>query len=195
MTETAAPFILAFGDSLTAGHGLVAQASLPSRLQVLLAQRWPGATVQNAGISGNTTVDAVRRMPRVLAALTRKPDLAIIEFGANDVLRQIAPAQTRANLDTILDELGRCGIPVLLATFAPPPFLARLAQGYAAIYDDLARKHGVATVPFFPPGMLGHPEMVLPDRVHPNARAIDLIAHAMLPAVIAALETAPRAAA
>ncbi len=185
---SAPPFVLALGDSLTAGYGLSPTAAFPVQLQQRLRLRWPGAIVHNAGVSGDTTQGGLRRLPRLLAGLPRRPDLAIVELGANDLIRGVPPAQTRANLDAILLELGRCGIKVLLATFAPPPFLAGRADRYAAIYAELAARHGVASAPFFPAGVLGHPELVLPDRLHPNARAIALVADALAPTVASALE-------
>ena len=186
MTNSA-PLLLAFGDSLTAGYGLQRDHAFPAQLEALLQPRSPGARVINAGVSGDTTAGALGRLPRVLSALEKRPDLAIVELGANDLLRGIPPAATRANLDAIVAELSRCGIPVLLATFSVPAPFAALAHGYTSIYDDVAAKHGAATVPFFPDGVLGHSEMVLGDRLHPNARAIDLVARGMLPAVERAL--------
>lgn len=185
-----APYILAFGDSLTAGHGLRQAEGFPARLEARLAPIWPGTRVHNAGSSGDTTSGGLRRLPAVLSSLRDKPDLAIVELGANDVLRGIPPALTRSNLEQIIGLLERCQIPALLATVAPPPLLAALAAGYATIYQDVSMKHGVPMAPFFPSGVLGHPELVLPDRLHPNARAIDLCAEAMAPVVRALL--APR---
>ncbi len=115
-----APLLLAFGDSLVAGYGLPASQSFPAQLQHRLGERHEGVRVINAGVSGNTTSAALRRLPAVLSRLTGRPDLAIVQIGANDVLRGFAPAQTRANVDAILTELGRCGIPVLLTTLEPP---------------------------------------------------------------------------
>ncbi len=96
------PFVLALGDSLTAGYGLPATASFSVKLQHSLRESHATALVQNAGVSGDTTEDALRRLPRVLSSLVRKPDLAIVELGANDLLRGLAPVRTRTNLDQIL---------------------------------------------------------------------------------------------
>lgn len=185
---TVHPFVLAIGDSLTAGYGLAAHEAFPARLQARLRARWPQATVQNAGVSGDTTADALRRLPRLLAGLKARPDLAIVEIGANDLLRGIGPAAARANLDAIVTELQRCGIPVLLATLDLPPLLAALAGGHATIYADVATRHGIPATPFFPAGVLGHPALVLADRLHPNARAIEMAAEAVEPAAVRMLE-------
>jgi acyl-CoA thioesterase I len=195
MSASSSPDVLAIGDSLTAGYGLAQSASFAAQLQILLRARYPHGVVRNAGVSGDTTEVGLRRLPRLLASLTAKPDLAIVELGANDLLRGIAPQRTHANLDKILDQLGQCGITTLLATFEVPTFLSALAPPYHGMYATLAAKHGVALAPFFPAGVLGHPELVLPDRLHPNGRAIQLIAAALLPAVMAALDRSAAAAA
>jgi acyl-CoA thioesterase-1 len=182
-----APYVLAFGDSLTAGYGLPAAASFAARLQSALRERFAGAVVHNAGVSGDTTAGGLKRLAPVLTRLTRKPDLVIVELGVNDLLRGFPPERTRANLDAILGELARCGLPTLLATFEAPPFLAALRTQYRAMYVELAAKHGIATAPFFPRGVLGHPDLVLADRLHPNARAIAMVVDALLPVVCAAL--------
>jgi acyl-CoA thioesterase-1 len=181
------PYVLALGDSLTAGYGLQRDAAFAARLEALLRETCPDAVVQNAGVSGDTTEDGLRRLPRLLASLRRKPDLAIVEFGANDLLRGVPPGRTRANLDKILRERDRCGIQVLLATFEPPRFLGSGAAQYDGIGAELAASHGIASTPFFPPGVLGHPELVLADGLHPNARAIEIVAEAFLPAIRTAL--------
>jgi acyl-CoA thioesterase-1 len=181
------PFVLAFGDSLTAGYGLAPSEAFPARLETLLRQEWPTARVQNAGVSGNTSGDALARLPRLLSSLEVRPDLAIVEFGGNDLLRGISLDRTRANLDAILLELGRSDIPVLLAVLEAPRYLGAFAERCDAVYADLAARHGVAAVPFFPSGILGDPDFTLRDGLHPNARAIGRVAEAMLPAVEAAI--------
>lgn len=187
MTHPRAPYVLALGDSLTAGYGLAPSASFAARLEARLRERWAGAIIHNAGVSGDTTEGGLRRLPRLLAGLSLRPDLAIVELGANDLLRGVPPERTRANLDNILHELARCGIPVLLATFQAPAFLGAFGARYDGIYAELAARHGIATAPFFPAGILGDPALVLADRLHPNARAIDLVASAFLPSVLALL--------
>jgi len=188
------PTILALGDSLTAGYGLLPDQAFPAQLERRLRSTLPAASVTNAGVSGDTTADALRRLPRLLSRLTRRPDLAIVELGANDLLRGVTPARMRSNLDAILAELGRCGIPVLLATFAVPPFLAPLAAAYEGLYAEVARRHGATVHPFFPPGVMGAPAFVLADRLHPNAAAIERVADAFAPTVLSALRSVAAAA-
>ena len=177
------PLILALGDSLVAGYGLPLADGFAAQFERRLRPGWPTARVVNAGVSGDTAEDALRRLPRVLAGLEARPDLAIVQLGPNDVLRQVPARRTRAALDAILTELGRCGIRTALTTVAPPAFLHARAGAYLGIHEELARRHGAMLWPFFPPGVLGHADMVLADRVHPNARAIAAVVAAMAPAI------------
>ena len=191
---TSSPLLLALGDSLVAGYGLAAADAFPVQLERSLRRSSPQACVLNAGMSGDTAGDALRRLPGVLSRLDRRPDLAIVQVGPNDMLRQVPPGRTRADLDAILGELGRCAVPVLVTTVEPPAFLRARADGYLAIHAEVAARHGAALWPFFPAGVLGHPAMVIGDRVHPNARAIAAVIDAMLPEVERLLAGRRRAA-
>ncbi len=177
------PLILAIGDSLIAGDGLPAADSFPAQLQDALQRQFVGIRVVNAGVSGDTTADVLRRLPRLLSALDQRPVLAIVQVGPNDVLRQVPVARTRSQLEQILLSLGNCGIPVLLTTVDPPAFIRDRAAAYLGIHAVLAAEHGVAIWPFFPPGVLGRTDMVLVDRVHPNAKAIAAVVAVMRPTV------------
>jgi len=183
------PFILALGDSLTAGHGLPRNTAFVARLEQLLREHFPLASVHDASVSGDTAGDALCRLPSVLRSLSHRPDLAIVEVGANDLLQGVPPARTRSDLAMILEELERCCIPVLLATLAPPPLLASFGQAYSTIYRDVAEKYRVPSHPFFPTEVLGQPQYSLADKVHPNAAGIDLAARNMLPAVLRELSS------
>jgi acyl-CoA thioesterase-1 len=173
------PIILAIGDSLVAGYGLHTPDSFPAQLQASLQHRYPGASVINAGVSGDTTADVARRLPRLLSSFDRRPALAIVQVGPNDVLRQMQAARTRVKLEQIVLSLRNCGIPVLLTTVEPPAFIRDRAAAYLGIHEELAAEHGAVVWPFFPPGVLGHSDMVLADRVHPNAKAISAVVAAM----------------
>lgn len=181
------PFILAFGDSLTAGYGLPRDQAFPRQLEVLLRERHAAATVHNAGISGDTSAGGRARLPRVLSKLPARPDLAIVELGANDLIRGIAPERMRDNLDWIVGELGRCSIPVLIAGMIAPPFLGGFAGRFNAVFGDVAAAHGVPLDPFFLAGVMGERSLTLADGIHPNGRAIGIVARRILPQVEAAL--------
>ena len=191
----AAPLVLAFGDSLTAGYGLPRDLSFAAQLEAALRRTEPGARVVNAGVSGDTTASGLARLPRVLSGLSARPHLGIVELGANDLLRGLDPVRTRANLDAMLRLLGQAGIPPLVAGMVAPPFIGPLAARFNAVFPDVAAAHGAPLYPFFLDGVAGDPALTLADRIHPNARAIAIVVDRILPPVIAALASRARAAA
>lgn len=182
--------VLAFGDSLTAGYGLKPADSFPVRLEAALRRDGVAARVHNGGVSGDTTATGRARLAWGLAGLKAKPDLVIVELGANDMLRGFDPTQPRSNLDAILTELKRRRIPVLLAgMLAAPNMGAGYRKRFDTIYPALARKHGVPLYPFFMRGVAGNPALLQPDGLHPTPRGVMVIVRGMLPEVKAALAT------
>ena len=168
--------IVAFGDSLYAGYGLKPGESWPSGIEQALWARGINAKVVNAGVSGDTTAAARARLAFVLDAQTRKPDLVAVGLGGNDMLRGLPPAQARANIDAILTELDKRKIPALLTGMLAAPNLgAEYAKDFNAIFPELANQHNAALVPFFLQPVLGKPDLIQPDHVHPTARGIALI--------------------
>lgn len=186
--------ILALGDSLFAGYGLKSDQSYPARLEAALRARGINARIANAGVSGNTTADGLARLAFTLDNQKPPPDLALVELGANDMLRALPPEQARANLDAILAELGRRGIPVvLMGMLAPPNLGAEYRRAFDAIYPALAKKHGAVLVPFFLQAVMDRPDLVQEDRLHPTEHGIDAIVAATIDEVAAAVPkpTAP----
>src|SRR5690242_690823 len=143
--------ILVFGDSIAAGFGLPQQEAFPARLEAKLRADGLAVHVINAGKSGDTTADGLARLGWSLA---EKPDLVILELGANDALRGLDPAAVRANLDAILARLKAAGVAVLIAGMRAPPNLGRdYAAAFDKLYPELAAKHGVPLYPFFLDGV------------------------------------------
>ncbi|MDP6343537.1 MAG: arylesterase [Alphaproteobacteria bacterium] len=178
--------VLAFGDSLTAGHGLRAEDGFPARLEEALLRRGLTVRVENAGVSGDTTAGGRARLDWVLSGPV---DLVILELGANDGLRGVNPAVTRRNLDAMLDELTGRGIKVLLAGMRAPPNLGRsFGRSFNRIYDDLAEKHQVALYPFFLDGVAARPSLNQADGLHPNAKGVAEIVRRILPHVVRLLD-------
>ena len=168
--------ILALGDSLFAGYGLEPGQSYPVRLETALRARGINARIANAGVSGDTTAGGLQRLKFALDGQTKAPELVIISLGGNDMLRGVAPAETRANLDAILTELGGRKIKtVLLGMLAAPNLGADYRGAFDPIYPALARKHDAALVPFFLQPLIGKPELIQPDRIHPTLAGIDLL--------------------
>lgn len=180
--------VLAFGDSLYAGYGVLAQQSFPYVLEQRLRASGVAANVRNAGVSGDTTAAGRRRLAFTLDGLPRKPDLAIVGLGGNDMLRGIDPAETRANLDAICAELQRRGIPIMLTGMRAPPNLGGdYVRAFESIFPDLAEKYDAPLDPFFLDGVVTQPSLMLPDRIHPNPTGIERIADRVAPVVAAAL--------
>lgn len=187
----AQPLVLALGDSLTAGYQLKPGESFPARLETTLRAQGLKVSVHNAGVSGDTTAQAKARLAWVLNGLKQKPDVAIVALGANDMLRGQKPADARANLDSILSEFERRGIPVILAgMLASPNMGAVYARDFNAIYPALAKKHGATLYPFFTRGVTANRALLLADGMHPNAEGTKVMARNMAPVVIGVLAKA-----
>lgn len=180
--------ILAFGDSLLAGYGLHDGESYPAKLEAALRARGINARITNAGISGETTAQGLSRLAGVLDAQPTKPELVIISLGANDMLQGKPPAQTRANLEQILQLLQARKIRVLLlGMLAAPDLSAAFARDFNPIYPGLAHQYGAELVPFFLQPLQGKPDLVQPDHVHPTALGIEEIVSATVDDVAEAL--------
>ena len=179
-----APLIWAFGDSLAAGYGLPPEQGFTAQLQAALRRAGVTATVRNGGVAGDTAAQGRARLRWGLRGLGRAPDLVIVELGANDMLRGLPVAQARANLDAILAELGRRGIPVLLAGMRAAPNLGPdYARSFEGMYPALARAHRVPLYPFFLDGVAADRALIQRDGLHPNARGVQVIVGRILPAV------------
>jgi acyl-CoA thioesterase I len=183
------PLVLAFGDSLTAGYGLDQGLGFAPQLQATLRRHGLAATVVDGGVSGDTSDAGKARLGWTVDGLDRKPDLVIVELGANDMLRGLDPALTEKNLDAILTELGRRRINVLLAGMRGAP---NLDPGYVsrfeAIYPGTARRHGAALYPFFLDGVAAQKGMQQADGMHPTFAGVKRIVEGIVPAVKLALE-------
>ena len=180
--------VLAFGDSLTAGYGLEQGLGFAPQLQATLRRHGIKAEVVDGGVSGDTSEAGKARLGWTLDGMKRKPDLVILELGANDMLRGLDPGLTEANLDTMLAELKRRQIPVLVAGMRAAPNLdPQYVSRFEAIYGALARKHGAPIYPFFMEGVAGQQGMIQPDGMHPTFAGVKRIVTGIAPAVKRAL--------
>lgn len=165
--------VLALGDSLFAGYRLSRAEAYPAQLELALRERGLNVRVQNAGVSGDTTAAGRQRLDFVLDSMTVKPDVALVEFGGNDLLRGLPPAQARANLDAMLEAFAARDIPVVLyAMQAPPNLGGDYVRAFNAIYPELADKHDAELVPLFIQPLLTDRSLVLDDQIHPNAQGV-----------------------
>jgi len=157
------------GDSLTAGFGLDPDEAFPALVQKKIDEANLPWRVVNAGLSGDTTAGGLRRLDWIL----RQPvSLFVIELGANDGLRGIAPAVTQANLKQLIERI-RARAPetqiVLAGMQLPTNFGPEHTAKFAAIFPALAKECRVALIPFLLEGVGGHPELNQVDGIHPTA--------------------------
>lgn len=162
--------ILIFGDSLSAGYGIEIQQTWVHLLQQHLAKTAPSVTVINASISGNTTAEGITRLP---ITLTRnKPNILILELGANDGLRGISLEATRSNLAKMISLAQKQSIKVLLVGLRlPPNYGPAYTKQFQQLYFDLAKQYKVALVPQLLAGVDDDLLLMQADGMHPTAQA------------------------
>lgn len=174
----AASNILVFGDSLSAGYGIPRESSWVNLLQKELKPSHPAYEVVNASISGETASGGLRRIGKALRQ--HRPEVVIIELGANDGLRGTSVAETEKNLSDLIQRAKASGARVLLLGIQlPPNYGLDFTRQFRAIYPKLAKRHGIAMVPFMLDGI--PPEQFQPDNLHPNAAAQPQILRNVLP--------------
>jgi acyl-CoA thioesterase I len=177
--------VLTFGDDLVAGVGISDIQAFPARLQTKLRGEGLNVRVIDAGVSGDTTTGALARLDWPLAD---KPDLAILELGANDALRGIDPKIVRANLDAMVVKIRASGAALLLAGMrAPGNWGAGYQQQFNRIYPDLAQEHQTLLYPFFLEGVAMNPDLNQRDGRHPNARGEAVLVDRIAPYVVSML--------
>jgi len=194
-TPARPPLVVFLGDSLTAGLGLASDEAWPALVAARLAQNGTPIRPVNAGVSGDTSAGGLRRLAWLLK---QKPDVVVVELGANDGMRGQPIAGVEANLRAILERSRAAGARVLLVGLRVPPSIGGdYARDFAAVYPRLAHELGVPLVPFLLEGVAGDPELNLPDGIHPNAKGQRRVADLMLPHLerVVREQPAPRAAA
>jgi len=171
--------VVAFGDSLTAGLGVMPDESYPAQLQARLRADGYAYRVVNAGASGDTTAGGLRRVDW---ALKNKPDIVIVALGANDAMRGQDLASVRSNLDGIVARFQKAGARVLVAGMeVPPNYGARYAADFRRLYVEVARKRGVAFMPFLLDGVAGDPRLNQGDGIHPTAEGYRIVVDHLWP--------------
>src|SRR5919109_948263 len=145
--DSGRPKIVALGDSLTAGYGLLEMQAYPALLQKKLDEDGYGWEVVNAGVSGDTSAAGLQRLDWTLQQENVR--VLIVELGANDGLRGLPVDQMKKNLAAIIEAAQARGIAVLLAGMeAPPNYGPEYASAFRQAYRDLARQYKVIFVPF-----------------------------------------------
>ena len=150
------------------------------RLQAALAAGI-AAEVANGGVSGDTAADGLARLDW---SVPQGTDAVMVELGANDMLRGIAPAVTRDALDAILRRLTGRHMAVLFCGMRAAPNLgAAYGAAFERIYPELAAKYGTLLYPFFLDGVAADLKLTQPDGLHPNAAGVGVIVGRILPSV------------
>jgi len=168
--------IVFFGNSLTAGYGLDPREAFPALIQNKLDSLGLKYNVINAGLSGETTSGGNSRVEWVL---NQKPDVFILELGANDGLRGIPLAETRANLQSIIDKVRKKNpeaIIVLAGMQIPPNMGPEYTSEFRTIFPELAESNEIALIPFLLDGVAGIPDLNQRDGIHPTAEGQIIVA-------------------
>ena len=165
--------ILVFGDSLSAGYGVPQGQGWAALLEQKLALNkldTASYKVVNASISGETTSGGLARFSAALA--THKPNIVILELGANDGLRGLPITEMQVNLNQMITQAKTAKAKVLLIGMKiPPNYGLKYTKNFSATYTSLAKQHNIALVPFLLEGVAGKPELIQADGLHPIAAA------------------------
>jgi acyl-CoA thioesterase-1 len=165
-----------FGTSLTAGLGLDPDSAFPALLQQRIDAAGLPFRVVNAGVSGESSAGALRRIDWILR---QDPWMLVIETGANDGLRGQDPDSIRANMQAIIDRVRdvspRTRI-LLTGMEAMPNLGADYVRRFRRIYPELARRNGLPLIPFLLDGVAGIDSLNQQDGIHPNAAGARLAA-------------------
>jgi acyl-CoA thioesterase-1 len=188
------PVVVFLGDSLTAGLGLSAEEAWPTLLTEQLDNAGTPIRAVNAGVSGDTSAGGLRRLDWLLR---QRPDVVVVELGANDGLRGQPIAGVESNLRAIIEKSRAAGARVLLLGLQVPPSLGGdYARQFAALYSRLARELDVPFVPFLLAGVAGDPDLNQADGIHPNAEGEKRVAAVVRPhleRLLAERQAAPEA--
>ncbi len=181
--------VAALGDSLTQGYGLVPEDGFVPVLEAWLTQAGEDVVLINAGVSGDTTAGGLYR---AAWTLTPEVDALIVALGGNDILRGIDPGVSRANLDGILAEAAKAGVPVLLVGLdAPSNYGADYEERFEAMFPELAASYGALLYPSFLGPLREEDDVetalarfMQPDGIHPNAEGVERIVAGIGPVVL-----------
>ena len=168
------PKIVVLGDSLTAGLGLAVRDAYPTLLQERLKTQGLNFEVVNAGVSGDTSAGALSRLDWSLQGDVR---VLIVALGGNDGLRGLPPEQLQQNLAQIIERAQARQIEVILAGMeAPPNYGREYIVSFHKVYPALAKRYGVALVPFLLQGVAGTETLNQADGIHPTAAGAQIVA-------------------
>ncbi|WP_223668431.1 arylesterase [Kangiella shandongensis] len=162
--------ILVLGDSLSSGYNFSPDKTWVALLEQKLGEENINYDVINSSISGDTTTQGLKRLPKLLEVYS--PELVIIELGGNDGLRGFPPNVIKSNLSTLVKQSKNAGAEVLLLGIQiPPNYGEKYAQAFFENYQQLANEHQIGLVPFLLKDVGGKNELMQDDGIHPNEKA------------------------
>lgn len=186
MTVTAKSIVV-LGDSISAGYGIEVAQGWVALLQTKLDEQGEGHIIHNESISGDTTAGGLARIDQALSL--HKPDVVIIELGANDGLRGLPPLLIKNNLAEISHRAQQTGAKILLLSMKiPPNYGKRYINLFYNIYPQLATELHIPYVPFIMEDVALSKDMMQQDGLHPNAKGQPFIAEKVWPQLLPLLK-------
>ncbi|TAN71819.1 MAG: arylesterase [Methylobacter sp.] len=186
MTVTAKSIVV-LGDSISAGYGIEVAQGWVTLLQAKLDEQGEGHIIHNESISGDTTAGGLARIDQALTL--HKPDVVIIELGANDGLRGLSPLLIKNNLAEISHRAQQTGAKVLLLSMKiPPNYGKRYINLFYNIYPQLATELHIPYLPFIMEDVALSKDMMQQDGLHPNAQGQPFIAEKVWPQLLPLLK-------
>ena len=166
--------ILVVGDSLSAAYGMPVEKGWVRLLQQRLADGHYPHTIVNASVSGDTTANALNRLPQALSR--HQPSIVLLELGGNDGLRGLSLAEMKRNLAAMIKIVGDYGAEVLLiGVQLPPNYGRRYTEAFQGVYHELAREYDLPLLPSLVDGVGTRADLMQADGIHPNSEAQPLI--------------------
>ncbi len=182
--------LLVLGDSLSAAYNIPIEDGWVSLLERRLADEGCQVEVVNASISGETTLGALNRLPKLLA--DHQPSIVMVELGGNDGLRGFPTVTVERNLREIITRSRAAGARVVLAGIrVPTNYGPRYGEEFAAVFERMGSELEVPLIPFLLDGVALEPGMVQADGVHPTAAAQPRILENVLPPLATQLQGCP----
>jgi acyl-CoA thioesterase I len=179
--------IVVLGDSLSAAYGIEVGQGWVTLVQNKLQKKHRDYTISNESISGDTSAGGLARVDQVLSR--HKPNVVIIELGANDGLRGLSPALLKNNLAEIARRAQKTGAKVLLLSMRiPPNYGKRYTNMFYNVYPQLSKELGVPYVPFILEGVALVKQLMQQDGLHPNDKAQAIIVEKIWPHLVPLLK-------
>lgn len=175
--------ILVMGDSISSAYGMPVDQGWVSLLQKRLQAEQLPYKVVNLSISGDTSANALNRLPQALEQ--HQPHILLLEIGGNDGLRGLSLAQMRQNLESMISLAVSNNIQVmLLGIQLPPNYGPAYTDQFNDIYRQLTNQYQVALLPSIVDGIGGKPELMQVDGIHPNTQAQQLMLELVWPGLL-----------